>query len=355
MNDPVGRIRRRLGELGADAALLTNLAHVRWSTGFTGSNGVALVDGTRVVFVTDPRYAEQARLECPDNEVVVTSGSFPEALRANSSPYGRIVLDALSLTVAQYRELARQFHESDLMIEAGWLDVEVARKQRSEIERIAAAQALTDDVFARLLEYLRPGVTERQVAAEIVYLHLQAGADRMSFEPIVASGPNGAFPHGRPGSRVLRDCEPVVIDMGCYLDGYASDMTRTVHIGPATNEFAETYKVVLEAQQLAIGIARSGLRADELDGVARAFLVDAGLGDYFVHSLGHGLGLDVHEWPRIGRNSEYVLPDSCVVTIEPGVYLPGKWGIRIEDIVVLSPEGCRNLTRSSSALLELDG
>lgn len=355
MDHPVSRIRRRLGELGAEAGLMTKPTHVRWCTGFSGSNGAALVDSSRALLVTDPRYTEQARRECPDCEVFVTSGSFAETLRAESTLYERIVLDANTITVTQYREVARQFHESDLLLEGGWLDVEVARKGREEIERIAAAQALTDAVFEALLDFVRPGVTEQQVAAEIVYRHLKAGADRMSFEPIVASGPNGALPHARPGTRRIREGEPVVIDMGCYLDGYASDMTRTVHIGLAPTEFTESYEVVREAQRLAIDAARSGLRADELDAVARSRIDEAGLGDYFVHSLGHGLGLDVHEWPRVGRDSNYELPDSCVVTVEPGVYLPGKWGIRIEDIVALSPEGSRNLTRSGTELLELGG
>jgi Xaa-Pro aminopeptidase len=196
-------------------------------------------------------------------------------------------------------------------------------------------------------------MTERAIAAEIVYQHLKRGAERMAFDPIVASGPNGALPHARPTNRKLQRGDLVVIDMGGFVDGYASDMTRTVAIGSASDEACTHYTAVLEAQRRAIDTIHAGMTGAELDSTARHVLDDAGLGQYFTHSLGHGIGLQTHEWPRLSQRVEHVLPEGATVTIEPGVYMPDQHGIRIEDIVVVREEGCDNLTGAPKHLIEL--
>jgi Xaa-Pro aminopeptidase len=206
-------------------------------------------------------------------------------------------------------------------------------------------------VFDEILALLRPGVTEQEHAAEIVYRHLNYGAERMAFDPIVASGPQGAKPHARPTGRAVERGDLVVMDLGCVVDGYASDMTRTVGVGALDSKEREVCATVLKAQKAAIEAARSGMSSKALDGVAREIIEEAGLGDAFSHGLGHGLGLEVHEWPRLSYHVDDELPDRCVVTIEPGVYLGGEFGIRIEDIVVLSPDGAEVLTESRKELI----
>lgn len=175
----------------------------------------------------------------------------------------------------------------------------------------------------------------------------------MSFDPIVASGANGALPHARPSSRVFQEGDLVVLDFGCFVNGYASDMTRTIAIGKPADEAIDVYNLVLEAQQKAIAAAQANLTALELDAVARSIIETAGYGEYFTHSLGHGLGLDIHEWPRISWQNSDQLAENIAITIEPGIYIPGKFGVRIEDIVVLKPDGCEVLTTSSKELFVL--
>jgi Xaa-Pro aminopeptidase len=228
----------------------------------------------------------------------------------------------------------------------------VAEKEDEEVERIRRAQQVTESVFEHVLTFLEPGLLEREVAAEITYEHLRRGAETMAFDPIVASGPNGALPHARPTDRTLQRGDLVVLDMGCIRDGYASDMTRTVALGAPSQAAQTGYEVVREAQNQALDAARSGLTGKELDGVARDVIEKAGLGQYFSHGLGHGIGLQVHEWPRISRTVDHELPVGACVTIEPGVYVPDKgYGVRIEDIVALQENGSENLTSTPKELI----
>ena len=205
-------------------------------------------------------------------------------------------------------------------------------------------------MFAEICDWIKPGVTEQEVSAEIVYRHLLHGADKMSFDPIVASGSNGALPHARPSDRVLREGEFVVMDMGCFLDGYASDMTRTIALGEPSDEARRVYNIVLEAQEAALQAARSGITGTDLDDIARQIIKDAGYDEYFGHGLGHGVGLEIHEWPRLSYHVTHDLPDGAAVTVEPGIYLPEKFGVRIEDLIILHPDGHDNLTQSPKAL-----
>ena len=346
-------IRRLFTAENADGALLTFLPDVRWACGFTGSNGLLLVLPDAAHFVSDGRYASQARAEV-EGATVHTPGYDLYGFVAEQAwiPDGaRLVVQADHVTLDAKRTLNERFPAVGLVAKSGFLQEAVAVKTEAEVAKIEAAQRVTEAVFEEIVGMLRPGVTERAIAAEIVYGHLRRGAERMAFEPIVGSGPNGALPHARASERVIQSGDLVVLDMGGVLDGYASDMTRTVAVGEPGEAARHAYAAVLAAQRAAIRAARAGMRTDELDGVARRVIADAGLGDAFAHGLGHGIGLQTHEWPRVSYNRQDVLPEGAAVTIEPGVYLEGRFGVRIEDIVVLGADGCRNLTRTPKELL----
>jgi Xaa-Pro aminopeptidase len=353
MDHQLSRIRERLGDFDADAVLLSSLPNIRWACGFTGSNGLLLVTRDAAQFVTDGRYTVQAREEVNGAEVLISSEGLMKRLRGAGllTSLEDVVVQADDVTIAAYRQLEERCPAVTWHPESAVLTPLVGRKEASEIERIRSAQALTEEVFEEVVDDMKPGRTEQEIAAEITYQHLRRGAEKMAFDPIVASGPNGAHPHARPTSRPLERGDMVVVDMGAMVQGYASDMTRTVSIGTPSEAARDGYRVVLEAQRRALNAARAGMTARDLDRVARSFIDDAGLGEYFTHGLGHGVGLEVHEWPRVSHSSDDELPEGACVTIEPGVYVPEKqYGVRIEDIVVLQEGGARNLTRIDKEL-----
>ncbi|HET6567790.1 MAG TPA: aminopeptidase P family protein [Rhodothermales bacterium] len=350
-------IRQVASTKGVDAVLISFLPDVRWACGFTGSNGLLLVLPSTVHFVTDGRYRTQACQEIHDAEidVDVAPGNLYDRILERGLLEGAdsVLVQADHLSMAEFESLRVRWPDHSWVAVAGLLAQYVAAKTPDEVEHIQRAQQLTEQVFESILGVIRPGTTEREIAAEIVYRHLKGGAQSMSFEPIVASGPNGALPHARPTDREIRTGDLVVLDVGCYLDGYASDMTRTIAVGDPGSEARKVYQTVLEAQQAALSVARAGIPATDLDGAARSVIGDAGYGEYFSHSLGHGVGLQVHEWPRIAQSADYPLPLYAAVTIEPGIYIPREYGVRIEDIVVLQEDGCRNLTSAPKDLIIL--
>jgi len=353
MEKRLSQVRHRLNDFGADAVLLSSLPNVRWACGFTGTNGLLLVGRDGAVFVTDGRYTEQAQQEVEGADVVIAEEGLLS--RVEELDYlddlDEVVFQADDVTVAKQAQLEERLPAIDWRGETEVLTRLVGSKEEDEVAQIRRAQEITEAVFEHVLDVIEPGVTEREVAAEITYQHLKRGAEKMSFDPIVASGPNGARPHARPTDRALQKGELVVLDMGCVRDGYASDMTRTVALGSPSEAARRGYEVVREAQQRALEAARAGLTGKELDAVARDFIEDAGMGDDFAHGLGHGIGLEVHEWPRVSRTVEDELPEGACVTIEPGVYVPEEqYGVRIEDIVVLRSDGSDNLTRTSNEL-----
>ncbi len=346
-------IRQRAADAGAEAALVTHVSDVRWAVGFTGSNAVLVVTEAAAHFVTDGRYRGQAEAEVEGAEVHVPAVPLAEHVRDAGLLGGArtVAVQADHLTVSglsRYRDLL-----PDVQFEpvSEFLSSAVAAKSEDEIAAVARAQALTCRVFDAVLPFVQPGVSELDLAAEITYQHLKGGANAMSFEPIVASGPRGALPHARPSPKTLAPGELVVIDMGAYLDGFSSDLTRTVAVGEPPDEARAAYETVRRAQHAAIETARAGLLGSDLDRAARDVIEAAGLGEWFSHSLGHGVGLDVHEWPRLSQQVEHRLPTGATVTIEPGVYLPRQFGVRIEDVVVLREDGCENLTPLPTDLL----
>jgi len=356
MANRISRVVRRLGDIESDAAFISSLPDIRWACGFTGSNGVLVVDPDKAKFITDGRYIDQADQEVQGAVVhIAREGLFKYMDEKNLlRSYEQVAYQADDLTVSQHSGL-EECHP-----DVTWQPVNrlvthlVARKDEDEVDCIREAQSITESVFEEIVDVIEPGISERQLAAEIIYCHLKRGADKMSFEPIVASGPNAARPHARPTDRTLQDGDLVVLDMGCFLNGYASDMTRTVAIGRPSDDARQGYEAVRKAQKEALGAATSGMTGKALDKVARDVLETEGLGDYFTHGLGHGIGLQVHEWPRVSHTADDELPNGVCVTVEPGVYVPEQdYGVRIEDIVSLYPDGSVNLTTASKDFLVL--
>ncbi len=339
----------------ADAALITFLPDIRWACGFTGSNGVLVVLPEAVHFLSDGRYTEQARQEV-QGATVHTPGYALFEYMAEENLLGdarQIVFQADHVTVAQLEKWRGLLPSVQWTPGIDLLTKQVAAKSDDEVARMRQAQRITDDVFAHMLGFIQPGMREQEVATEIVYQHLRRGAAKMSFEPIVASGAQGALPHALPTNKRLETGDLVVLDFGCFVDGYASDMTRTIALGEPGEEARKVYDIVLEAQQQAIAQAHAGISTTALDAAARSVIEAAGYGEFFTHSLGHGIGLQTHEWPRVSYQVDEVLPEGTAITIEPGVYLPGQFGVRIEDIVVLRASGCDDLTASPKELIVL--
>ncbi len=343
--DWVGRLQR-IRERAPGVVLVTSLPDIRWATGFSGSNGV-LVLSDRAHLLTDGRYTEQASREVSACQVHITAGGLLRHAVGTLIPEGSTVtLQAEHVTLAQLEDLEEDAEGRDLVFhhQKDLVSPLRATKDSVELGAIESAQRLTESVFRTLPRLVREGMSESELAAEITCRHLSAGAQRMSFDPIVGFGENAALPHGRPGPRRLKAGDPILVDMGCFLDGYASDMTRMMVFGTPAQEFLDGFDLVLCALGQAADKAYAGMRACDLDAVARSVIEKGGMGPAFSHSLGHGVGLEIHEAPSVSFRSEAALPDGCVVTLEPGIYLEGQFGIRIEDIVVLRPGGCDLVT-----------
>ena len=343
MNDVCANLLQRHG---VDAAMISHLPKVRRLCGFSGSRALLLVRPDKQYLVTDPRYAIQAAAEVFGADVVVDEGAFCRVFRRRGLLQGadRVLFESGHWTAAELSDWQQTFPEKRWVPGRYLLQHFVARKSDDALGRMRRAQAITEAAFDHILQTIAPGMTERELAAEVVYTHLRAGADRMSFDPIVASGPNSALPHAQPTDRRIRQGDVVLLDMGCMYRGYASDMTRVVALGePANNMVRRVYEVVLRAQEAAMAVAKGGMQACTLDAAARRVIESAGYGSSFHHSLGHGIGLEVHEWPRVSQRSEDRLLASSTITIEPGIYLQGEFGIRIEDVVLLRDGGCERL------------
>ncbi|MEO8476593.1 MAG: Xaa-Pro peptidase family protein [Actinomycetota bacterium] len=345
----------RLGDLAVDALFVTRLTNVRYLTGFTGSNGQALLTESGAVFFTDGRYTEQSRHEAPDLERVTYSASVGASLHEQCGRLGiaRLGFEAHDMSVAAHGRLGSDLSGIELVATQDAVERQRWVKDDEEIAALRDAQRVTDLAFDDILEWLAIGQTERQVAHQIQLVMRREGADRMAFDPIVAFGENAAEPHHEPGHRVLQEGDVVKLDMGALWAGYHADMTRTVAFGEPAAELKKVHEIVKEAQQAGIDAVRAGVTGAEVDAAARAVIADAGYGDRFPHGLGHGVGLEIHEGPRLGREFEHVLPTGAVVTVEPGIYLPGLGGVRIEDMVEVTDDGGRVVGTSARDLIEL--
>lgn len=344
--DRIARVREELQRRGLDGMLVSSLSHIQYLTGFTGTNALLLLTPSTAVLLTDGRYAQQVKQEAQGcRRVIVTrNGLFEEAARRRLLNSGsRIGFEAQQITYAQYRTLRKLFPDVSFASTREIVEEVMLVKDAEEVESIREAARISDRVFDAVLRIIRPGVTELDIAAEISYLHRSLGAERDAFETIVASGPRSALPHARASRKQIKKGELVTLDFGCVVNGYNSDITRTVAVGRPTRRARQMYEAVRAAQQEAIASARGGMPARDLDAVARRCIARAGFGKLFQHSLGHGLGLHVHERPRVSQQSKECLRVGSVITIEPGVYMPEFGGVRIEDDVLLRENGCEVL------------
>jgi Xaa-Pro aminopeptidase len=336
------RLAAGLAERELDLMLVTELVNVRYLTGFTGTNGACICGPDTRLFLTDFRYTERAATEVEGWETVTVSDDWLGGIAAHL--YGRFGFEDDHVSVRLLERLRGKLAEGVEPIAAGGAVEELRRvKDEHELAAIAAASELADEVWRWSLEQGLGGHSEREVARAAEARIRELGGDP-SFPTIVATGPNGALPHAEPGERQIGSGELVVFDMGAKLDGYCSDGTRTFAVGEPGERAREVYEAVRSAQAAALDAVSAGVGGEALDAVARKAIVAAGHGDRFGHGLGHGVGLEVHEGPRVSPRSEDVLAAGEVVTIEPGVYLPGELGVRIEDLVVVAEDGCRILS-----------
>jgi Xaa-Pro aminopeptidase len=330
-------LTQRCTELEVDGVLITKLANVRYLTGFTGSSAMTLLSPAESVFFTDGRYGEQSRHEVPDLTRVASMGDLADAIRdhVRRLGIGRLGFERHAVTVAQLERWQEMFDE----VELTGVGEEVGRlrwaKDAEELELLRSAQEATDGAFEDILDLLVVGITERQAAAQLELAMSRHGADALSFDPIVAVG------------------DVIKMDFGAMVGGYHTDMTRTVAFGEPAPELRKVHDIVAAAQQAGIDALRPGALAGDVDRAARGVIEDAGYGDRFTHGLGHGVGLEIHEGPSLRRDGEDVLPAGAVVTVEPGVYLPGMGGVRIEDAVEVSEDGPGVLGASTRELIEL--
>ena len=346
-------VRSCAADHGCDAALITHGADVAWTVGFTGSNGVLVVTETAVHLVTDGRYTAQAAEQVSGAAVHITQDALPTFVAEHGllGAARRVAVQGDTMTVvtmSRYCKIEKEF----VPVEALLAEARAA-KSEAEIQAVARAQALTCEILVAVLPLVRAGVTEHEIAAELTVRHLRAGCSAMSFEPIVASGARGALPHARPTDKRVETGDLVVLDVGGILDGFCSDLTRTVAVGEPGDEAWRAYSAVGEAQRAGIAGIHAGVSSATVDAAARAVLDAAGLGERFSHSLGHGVGTEVHEWPRLSGQVDHMLPAGCTVTVEPGVYLPGRFGIRTENVVVVRDTHAEDLTPLSADLIVL--
>lgn len=352
------KLRQHLVTTRFDGLLLSHLPNIRYLCGFTGSAGLLLVEESGSVFFTDVRYDTQAYEEVKNAKVVIARNSVLQAAtdflaqRRRRAKGWNIGIESEHFTVAEKSRL-HKLRPSVVTLKDAPAIVERARmvKDEDEIQRIRAAVELGAKLFERALEVIRPGTKEVEVAAEMELAARRGGAEEMSFPTIIASGARSALPHGRASEKAIAPGAFVVCDFGVILSGYCSDQTRTVWVGSVTDDARPAYEAVREAQQAAIHAVRPGITVGEVDSAARKVLQKAGFGRYFTHSTGHGVGLEIHESPRVAEGQREVLQSGMVITIEPGVYFPGKWGIRIEDMVVVTGGGCEVLTPTSKEFL----
>jgi Xaa-Pro aminopeptidase len=360
---PIGRKKKVATAVkrgGAEALLVTQMADVRYLTGFTGSAAALIVRGSKVTMFTDGRYTTQAQQEVDGAEIVIVvdkSLSLAACEWAAAQGISKCGFDAGATTVAALEALKaglpakvrRSFFVPLTGLVAGLREV----KDEVEQDKMRAAAALGCKLFDQVLEHVVPGAPEMEVAMALEYMARLEGAESMSFASIVAGGERSALPHGKATTAKLPKRGFVVLDFGVVLDGYCSDMTRTVHMGAARRGEFEAYEGVLAAQLAGLAAVRAGVTAESVDAATRGSLEQAGLAEWFTHSTGHGVGIEIHEAPRLGKKQESKLKAGMIVTIEPGVYIPGRYGIRIEDTVLVTKDGCEILTPTTKAWIEL--
>ncbi|MBI4201111.1 MAG: aminopeptidase P family protein [Chloroflexi bacterium] len=355
MNHRLQDLRDALKERKLDGLLVSTPENRRYLSGFTGSAGYLLVTQQEAVLATDFRYVEQAGQQAPDFRVSRIGGSFdwlPQLLAETG--VSKVAFESENVSVALHRRMTQTLKESTaitsgkprLLATDGIVEELRTLKDQEEMRLLQRAIDIADRAMDTVVPTIRAGQTEQEVAWRLEVAMRELGAEGPSFDTIVGAGPNGALPHHRAGERPIQEGEPIVIDMGAKYQGYCSDLTRTVILGQPDDTFRRVYDTVLGAQLTAIATVQAGMTGADADGLARKVIEEAGYGDHFGHSLGHGVGLAVHEFPRVGPAAQGVLREGMVFTIEPGIYLTGWGGVRIEDVVAMEKAGARALSKA---------
>ena len=347
----LAKVRDILTEKELDAILISQPENRRYLSAFTGSAGMLLISVDRAVLATDFRYFEQVARESPGFELAKITGKFSEAFSDLVSDIGmkRLGFESQHVTVDQLQEWTRATNGVEWVPLKSAVEALRAVKDAGEVEALRRSAALTDAAFAHLLQVIEPGMTERGAAWEIEAYMRANGASKVAFDLIVGAGPNGALPHARPGDHAIKLGEPIVVDIGCVLDGYCSDLTRTFCLGQATPKYLQVWDTVLQAQEAAEAAISAGMEGTAAHAVAHDLIAQAGYGEFFGHGLGHGVGLAVHEKPSASRLSEDTLEAGMSLTVEPGIYLPGEFGVRIEDLVIVGQDGVEILSTAPKA------
>jgi len=350
------RVQEILKKLNIDAMLISNGKNMRYISGFTGETGYVYISNSRHAVITDFRYTIQAEAEAEGYEVITIgndgySAALNEVLAADK--VNRLGFEAGDMLYADYQELREKLKVNELVPVGKDITAMRRIKTPQELEYIKKAESIGDKVFTEILDFIKPGMTELEVAARIEYLLKVNGAQGISFSTIVASGVNSAMPHAVPSYKKIEKGDFVTMDFGCVYEGYCSDMTRTIVVGKANDEQKKIYNLVLKAQQAALDFIKAGYKGKEIDKVARDIIYNAGYEGCFGHGLGHSVGLDIHENPRLSMLEEDIIEAGMTETVEPGIYIKGFGGVRIEDLVVVTEDGCINFTKSEKRLIEL--
>ncbi|MGE7759296.1 M24 family metallopeptidase [Peribacillus sp. NPDC097895] len=348
------RLRASMEKVGIDGFLITSTYNRRFMTNFTGSAGVVLISQKEAKFITDFRYVEQAGKQATDYEIVQHKGTIIEEVgkQAKEMNIGTLGFEQEHLTFATYKAYETAI-EGQLKPVSGIIENLRLIKTSSEIKILKEAAAIADAAFTHILDFIRPGVTELDVSNELEFFMRKQGATSSSFDIIVASGIRSALPHGVATAKIIEKGDFVTLDYGAYFNGYVSDITRTLAVGKPSEELINIYDIVLEAQLRGMAGIKPGMTGREADALTRNLIEEKGFGQYFGHSTGHGIGLEVHEGPALSLRSDIILEPGMAVTVEPGIYLPGVGGVRIEDDTIVTIEGNESLTHSTKELIIL--
>jgi Xaa-Pro aminopeptidase len=350
------RVQEINRNLNIDAVLISNGNNMRYVSGFAGETGYIYISEKRHAIITDFRYTYQAEIEAEGYEIItIESGGYEEAINniLSSDNVKRLGFESKDMLYSRYQELLDKLNVDELTP----INDEITRLRRiktpKELEYIKQAESIGDKVFTEILTFIKPGMTELEIAARIEYLLKLYGGQRTSFSAIVASGVNSSMPHAVPSLKKIEDGDFLTMDYGCVYEGYCSDMTRTIVVGKASDKQKQIYNIVLEAQLAALDVIKAGLKGKDVDKVARDIIYNAGYEGCFGHGLGHSVGLFIHEDPRLSPSEEGIIEAGMIETVEPGIYVRGFGGVRIEDLVVVTEDGYENYTHSDKTLIEL--
>ncbi len=354
----IKKLQKFLSEKGLGySALIISPENRKYFTTFDSSDGFLLVSSDRAVFITDGRYIEAAQKQISNCEVKLLDKTYPQiAELLGEMNCKHLLVESTRMTVATYNSLKGVLKNTSILTDStldSLINTLRSVKTEKEVESIIKAQRIAESAFKHILKFIKVGVSEKEIALELDFYMLRHGGEGLSFETIAVSGKNSSMPHGVPSDNKIQNGDFITMDFGTMINGYHSDMTRTVAVGFATDEMKNVYDTVLKAQKNCLDNIKAGVSCKSGDMLARSVINDAGYGQYFTHSTGHGVGVEIHEFPNLSPASDAVLKSSNIVTVEPGIYIPEKFGVRIEDMALITENGCKNLTNAPKELIIL--